>query len=524
MAFREVSVVTVREILRLWLAGHGYRSIARLGLVDRRTARRYVIAAVVAGLDRQGGEAQLTEELLAEVAAAVPSGRPPGDRGPTWQILMQHKAFIAERLAKGLTLVRVQSDLARYGGVDVPYRTLHRFCAAEWEMPAKRTTVRIDDPDPGSELQVDFGRMGLLHDREAGRRRVVHALIFTAAYSRHTFVHLTFSQALPAVIEGFEAAWAFFGGVFKVIIPDNLKAVVDRSDPIDPKLNEAFLEYAQARGFIIDPARARHPRDKARCERSVSYVRRSFFAGDEFADLEDARRRAHRWCETTAGLRIHGTTQRRPLEVFRAEEAPALLPAPESPYDLPIYSEPKVARDYHVEVAKALYSVPAAYIGCRVKARADRHLVRIYHRGVLVTTHPRKPPGRRSTHQGDLPPEKAAYAMRDVNRLKGQAAAHGPSVGALAAAVLEGPLPWTRMRRVYRLLGLVRRFGAERVEAACARAVEFEAYDVGLVARMVEKARERQDLPAPWQASGEVVQLRFARLDEEFAASKGKAR
>ncbi len=471
MAFREVSVVTVREILRLWLAGHGYRSIARLGLVDRRTARRYVIAAVVAGLDRQGGEAQLTEELLAEVAAAVPSGRPPGDRGPTWQILMQHKAFIAERLAKGLTLVRVQSDLARYGGVDVPYRTLHRFCAAEWEMPAKRTTVRIDDPDPGSELQVDFGRMGLLHDREAGRRRVVHALIFTAAYSRHTFVHLTFSQALPAVIEGFEAAWAFFGGVFKVIIPDNLKAVVDRSDPIDPKLNEAFLEYAQARGFIIDPARARHPRDKARCE-----------------------------------------------------QAPALLPAPESPYDLPIYSEPKVARDYHVEVAKALYSVPAAYIGCRVKARADRHLVRIYHRGVLVTTHPRKPPGRRSTHQGDLPPEKAAYAMRDVNRLKGQAAAHGPSVGALAAAVLEGPLPWTRMRRVYRLLGLVRRFGAERVEAACARAVEFEAYDVGLVARMVEKARERQDLPAPWQASGEVVQLRFARLDEEFAASKGKAR
>ncbi len=379
----------------------------------------------------------------------------------------------------------------------------------------------MNDPDPGSELQVDFGRMGLLYDPGERRRRVVHALIFTAGYSRHLFVFLTFSQALPAVIEGFEAAWAFFGGVFKVVIPDNMRTIVDRSDPTDPKLNEAFVEYAQARGFVIDPARVRHPREKARCERSVSYVRRSFFIGEEFADLEDARRRAVRWCQTTAGLRIHGTTQRRPLEVFDAEEAPVLLPAPQAPYDLPIYTEPKVARDYHVEVAKALYSVPAAYIGCHVRVRADRHLVRIYHKGVLVKAHPRQPAGGRSTHESDLPPEKAAYALRDVNALKGQAAAHGASVGALAAAVLEGPLPWTRMRRVYRLLGLVRRYGAERVEEACARALECEAYDVGLVARMVETARERQDLPVPEVPTGEVLQLRFARMDEEFATGGG---
>ena len=80
----------------------------------------------------------------------------------------------------------------------------------------------MNDPDPGSELQVDFGRMGLLYDPGERRRRVVHALIFTAGYSRHLFVFLTFSQALPAVIEGFEAAWAFFGGVFKVVIPENV--------------------------------------------------------------------------------------------------------------------------------------------------------------------------------------------------------------------------------------------------------------------------------------------------------------
>jgi len=200
-----------------------------------------------------------------------------------------------------------------------------------------------------------------------------------------------------------------------------------------------------------------------------------------------------------------------------------LLPAPESVYDLPIYAEPKVARDYHVEVAKALYSVPAAYIGHHVKVRADRHLVRIYHRGVLVKTHPRQPAGGRSTDEADLPPEKAAYALRDVNALKAAAAGHGPNIGAVAAAVLEGPLPWTRMRRVYRLLGLVRRYGAERVEEACARACEYEAHDVGLAARMVEAARERQDLPAPPAPTGEPVELRFARMDSEFATN-GRAR
>ena len=294
--------------------------------------------------------------------------------------------------------------------MEAPSRTLYRFCETECGTAARRTTVGLDDPEAGSELQVDFGRMGLLPDPETGRRRVCHALVFTAALSRHMFVWLTFSQALPAVIEGFEAAWAFFGGVFKVVIPDNCKAIVDRSDPVSPRLNEVPVEYAQARGFLIDAARVRHPKDKARVERSIGYVRRSFFAGEEFRDLEDARRRAERWCLTTAGLRIHGSTCRRPAEVFRADEQQALQPAPEHPYDLPHYAQPKVHRDFHIEVDRALYSVPAAFIGQRVKVRADRHLVRIYHHGVLIKTHPRKGPDGRSTDETDLPPEKAAYA------------------------------------------------------------------------------------------------------------------
>ncbi|HET6954561.1 MAG TPA: DDE-type integrase/transposase/recombinase, partial [Acidimicrobiales bacterium] len=168
-------------------------------------------------------------------------------------------------------------------------------------------------------MQVDFGRMGLVFDLVSGRDRVVHALIFTACFSRHCFVWLTHRQTTEAVIAGCEAAWAFFGGVFRTLIPDNLSAVVDGADALEPRFNQAFVEYAQARGLVIDPARVRSPQDKPRVERQVQFVRGSFFAGEEFIDLGDAQRRGEAWCRERAGRRIHGTTQQRPAEVFALE-------------------------------------------------------------------------------------------------------------------------------------------------------------------------------------------------------------
>ncbi|WP_228566282.1 hypothetical protein [Nocardia sp. SYP-A9097] len=113
------------------------------------------------------------------------------------------------------------------------------------------------DCDPGAEVQVDFGRLGLLADAADGRRRVVQGPIFTAVYSRHMFVFPTYRQTLNKVIAWFEAARAFFAGVFAVVIPDNMKSIVDKADATDPKLNDAFREYAQARGFAVDPPRVR---------------------------------------------------------------------------------------------------------------------------------------------------------------------------------------------------------------------------------------------------------------------------
>jgi hypothetical protein len=379
--------------------------------------------------------------------------------------------------------------------------------------------VRVADGEPGTELQVDFGKMGLLFDAECGRRRVVQALIFTAVFSRHCFVWLSFTQTTAAVIAGCEAAWGFFGGVFRVLVPDNLSAVVDKAHLTEPRFNQAFVEYAQSRGFLVDPARVRSPQDKPRVERTVPFVRNSFFAGESFVDLADAQRRAVAWCTVRAGQRTHGTTQCRPAEVFAVEEAPRLLPAPTSAYDVPLYAQAKVHRDHHIEVAKALYSIPGDLIGVTVEVRADRQLVRVFHRGQLVKVHPRQPPGGRVTDPADLPGEKTAYAMRDLDHLCRLAAGHGPAIGAYARAVLDHPLPWTKMRQVYALLGLVKRWGPERVEAACARAAEAEAFNVGLIGRMVERATEA-DGPADTEVPAPPRPARFARSAEHFATAK----
>jgi len=253
-------VIEIREMLRLWLQGCGLREVARLSGTDRKTVRRYVDRARSCGLDRDGDAAQLTDELVAAVITGVRSKRPNG-KSEAWEIIAGQHEQIKAWLDQGLTVTKVHILLGRRGVV-VSYRTLHRYATTELGFGQRKTTVRVADCAPGAEVQVDFGRLGMLTDAGDGRRRVVHGLIFTAVYSRHMFVWPTYRQTLNDVIAGFEAAWAFFGGVFAVAIPDNMKAIVERADAIDPKLNDAFREYAQARGFVVDPTRIRSPRDK----------------------------------------------------------------------------------------------------------------------------------------------------------------------------------------------------------------------------------------------------------------------
>lgn len=472
----------IKEVLRLWIGGMPKKRIAAQLSLDPKTVRRYVSVAETSGLTVARGPSTLTDDALTQVLVALhpTRGRP---HGASWVTCAAQHATVAKYLAQGIRLTKIRRLLQRQG-VDVPYATLHRYAVEHLQFGRTAPTVLVADGEPGHELQLDTGWVGWLQ-LLTGKKRRFKAWIFTAVVSRHRFVYPITRETTVEAIVACEAAWAFFGGIFRVLIPDNTKAIVQTADALAPRIVDAFLEYAQARGFHLDPTRVRHPKDKGRVERAVQPVRDDCYAGEVLTDLPAARTRGEHWCRAEYGLRRHRRTQRLPVEHF-AEEAPHLLPLPTTPYDPPQWSAPVVGRDQHAEVDYALYSLPAPFCRRKLRARADTHLVRFYDGPRLVRTHPRQPRGGRITIKEDLPPERAIYALRDTPALLAQAHAEGPAIGAFAAALLDDPRPWARMRHVYALLGLVRRLGAARVEAACAQANAVDLRDVTRLRRMLE--------------------------------------
>jgi transposase len=515
MAYREVTMLEVKEVLRLWLGGVAQRRIAaQLGL-NVKTVRRYVAAAQASGVSRAASSEALDDSLIAAVVSRLQShvGRP---RGDGWAECAAQRAVIERFLRQGVRLSKLRKLLRRQG-VDISYATLRRFAIAELGFGERAPTIPVADCGPGEEVQLDTGWMTYLAPDPRGRRRRFRAWIFTAVLSRYRFVYPVVRETTETAIEACEAAWAFFEGVFRVLIPDNTKAIVQRADPLEPLLNPTFLEYAQARGFVIDPTRVRRARDKARVERAVPSVREDCFGGEVLQDLEQARAHALAWCQEDYGLRRHSRTLQRPREHFETVEQPALRPAPPEPYDVPLWCEPKVGRDQHAQVARALYSLPTRYVGRTLRARADRTTVRFYDGAVCVKVHPRMPPGGRAFDRADFPAEKTAYALRDVESLARWAERHGEAVGQFARALLAGDLPWTRMRQVYALLGLVRRYGDGRVNAACATALAAEMLSVRRLARLLELAT-----PPPPPTPGRVLPLaRYLRPATHYALPLG---
>lgn len=524
MSYRELIMIDVKEMLRRRAAKQSVRHVARDTGIDRKTVARYFEAAATLPLPVDRAP---TDEEVHEVAQRV-QARPTNDTTAEWAEVELHRERIAQwlELKRPLRLRKIHTLLRRDHGLAASYDTLRRFAMKELGWRKKAPTVRLADTAPGQVAQVDFGRMGMFTDA-TGKLRRLHALIVTLAFSRYQFVWPSFEQTTEAVCAGLDAAWRFFGCMPGVLLPDNMSAMVQKADELAPLLVPAFLDYVQARELLVDTARVRSPKDKARVENQVPYVRESWFDGESFTDLDDARAHAEAWCRDVAGARVHGTTREVPRDVFDQQERAVMKPAPTSPFDVPHWSDAKVHPDHHVQVLRSLYSVPTRYIGKLVRVRADSSIVRIYLGTELVKVHARVAPGKRSTDVNDYPIGKGVIATRDTASLVVAAKKCGVHVGIYAERLLAVPLPWTRMRLVYALLRLCKKYGEGRVEAICQSALAFDVVDVRRITRMLEVAHQ----PAsPTVSERRVVPLappRFARTTEHFAtrasATKGDA-
>jgi transposase len=358
-------------------------------------------------------------------------------------------------------------------GLQASWRTFYRYVRQQWPQRLTDTpspTIRLADPPPGEEAQVDFFYVGRWADPELGRDRKLYAFLLTLSHSRHQFLYPCLAEDAAAWQAGHCAALEFLGGTPRRIVPDNLSAGILKADRYDPRINRAYGEVARHYGFLVDPTRVRHPKDKARVERNVSYARSSFFMGRTWASLATMREEARQWCLTTAGQRLHGTTGEQPLVAFQAREQHALAPLPADPWEPARWTSAAVHADCHLRAGQAWYSVPYRYIGQRLDVRLGERLVRIYDEATLVTTHARQERGR-ATRIEHYAPAGQTFLRGTPAACLEQAQTIGAATGNLVRMLLE-PYTLTRLREVQAVLRLRDLYPDERIEQAAQRAQE----------------------------------------------------
>jgi transposase len=371
-----------------------------------------------------------------------------------------------------VTQSTIHQRLCDEHGLDTSIASFRRWVAANLPAEARRAQVTVlgPTPPPGTEAQVDYGKLGAWTDPRSGRRVSVWAFVMVLAYSRHMFVRPVISMDQRNWTEAHIAAFTFFGGVPARIVPDNLATGVSKADLYDPKINRAYAELAEHYGVLIDPARAFKPKDKPQVERPMPYVRDSFWRGREFASLAEMQAAAVVWSRDVAGARkcrpLDGAA---PAAVFVASEAQTLQPLPPQVFTPAAWSTPKIGPDIHAKVGKTLYSVPWQHIGERLDARETATVVQFFHHGTLVTTHGRKPSGKQ-TDLSHYPQEKIAFHMRTPVWCRAQADAVGPACRAVIDDLFTINALF-RLRSAQGILRLTDKHSPARLEAACVKAM-----------------------------------------------------
>jgi transposase len=484
---RRIEIMDVIRVLQELREGVSDREVARRIGVSRRTVSKYRVWAEENGLL----EGPLPPVEVLEQLRRESFGQP---LPPQNQSNIGEYAPLVDKLrAAGVEVAAIQHRLAERGFTG-SYWTVYRYVRRQ-EGSRQDVTVRVER-QPGEEAQVDFGYAGRMLDETTGQERRAWAFVMTLSWSRHQYVEFVWNQTVATWLRCHRNALRFFGGVPAQIVLDNLKAGVRQACWEEPQAQLAYLECAEHYGFRIAPHRPRTPQHKGKVEQGgVHYVKRNFLGGRELGSLRQANADVRRWCQETAGGRVHGTTREQPLARFTETEQGALQPLPATPYDLAVWKRVKLHRDCHVLFEYAYYSAPFRLVGQTLYARGGSRELRLYTSDYqLVATHDRVGPGQRSTHPDHLPAEKLPGLYQNREVCQARAEEIGPATTQLVAVLLAERVD--RLPVARRLLRLAERHDQARLEAACERALRFDDPNYRTVKRILELGQETAPVPA----------------------------
>jgi transposase len=469
---QEVIMTSYREVLRLSAQGISQRGIARSCSCSRNTVARVLAQA------QQQKIAWSAVQNLAE--------------GDLYPLLFPNQA--QPILRKAPDCEYIHREMARSGvTLSLLWNEYCDECRSNNEIPlgytqycnyyrkfavTTKATMHISRK-PGEQTEVDWaGSQANLIDRDSGE--IIPAYIFVAVLScsQYTYVEAFLKQDLECWIAAHVSAFEFFGGVTRIVTPDNLKTGVTQASWYNPVINKTYHEMAEHYGTAIIPARVRKPQDKPNAEGAVGVISTWILAAlrhcqfFSLTELNEAIREKldifnHNPFQKKAGSR---------LSAFLEEERAALQPLPVSPYELAIWRIATVQFNYHITIEKMHYSVPYEYIKQPVEVRITRQVIEIYFHNHRICSHPRLygREGQYSTMTEHMPEDHQQYVAWNGERFISWAEKVGPHTAAAIKAILAGhKIEPQGYRACMALLKLADRYSVIRLESACARALSY---------------------------------------------------
>ena len=456
--------------------GSTQREIARITGIDRKTVRSYQHRWEAEQVNSPG-VATGSEAVVFQ----IPPPWPPATVPAATSLCESHREFIDAQLRLRRNATAIFQDLVDQHGFAGQYNSVKRFVAK----------LRHKEPEqfdrlsflPGEEMQVDYGEGAPTRVAGSERYRKPRLFVATLRYSRASFRFVVWKSSQRVWAELHERAFRYFGGCPQYVVLDNLKEGVITPDLYEPELNKVYAATLAHYGVVADPARVRDPNRKGTVEHAIGHTQATALKGRRFESIEEQNEFLAHWEKNWAAKRIHGT-ERRQVQAMFEQERPHLKPLPLLGMQYFDEAVRTVCDDSCVRVDHSSYAARPAAIGSKVLVRIYEHRIEIRDltSGALLRTHAKaERPGTVI-----LPMEERVFnpsrETRLILRQAGEIGEHASRLCQLLFAI-EGRVG---QRKLWGIVGLMRRYPAHCVNAACAQALEQGIYSYKRVQALTE--------------------------------------
>ena len=401
-----------------------------------------------------------------------------------------------EKMRKGVTLKLLWEEYRESG--KMPYSCSH-FCALykEWKENCQDIRLRFEYKG-GEKCFVDWAGQRIKYfDMESNCEKEAYLFVGVLGASNYMYAGVYKDMQIYSWIKGHEDMLKYFGGVPEIIVPDNTKTAVVRSNYYDPDLNPSYRELSEHYGFIILPARSGKPRDKGKVEKAVQEGERRILAAlrnMQFKSFEELSRCVSEKLEELNNRAFSKMSGSR-ASVFEEVEKGNLKSLPCCGFDFGKWQKAKVHNDYHIQVENHYYSVPYRYIGKTVDVRISGDTVEIYFEGERISLHKRSyQKGKATTERSHRPPKHNGYLERTVELMKERGYQIGGYCGRVIEKILsEMPHPEMGFRSCEGIFRLGKLYGKERTEKACCKAYSIGISNYRTIRNILENGMEEED-------------------------------